>query len=82
MSKKNQATFDKVLLEAVDEAFALLGIRVKVAIYTHLECKFGIPREQIPMRVGDFSDALEKIFGIATRQLEILIMKRLQERVQ
>jgi len=74
-------SFDEVLLEAVDEAFASLGDSAKQSIYYHLEEKFKIPREEIPKRIEDFVEGLEKIFGIGARFLEILIMKRLYDRI-
>jgi hypothetical protein len=73
--------FETVLLEAVDDAFSTLGENVKVSIYFHLEHKFIIPKRDIPYRIDDFSDALERIFGMATKHLEILIMKKLHEKI-
>jgi hypothetical protein len=73
--------FDKLLLEAVDEALASLGDSAKQAIYFHLEDKFKIARNEIPQRVKDFVHGLEKIFGMGARFLEILIMKQLHERI-
>lgn len=74
-------TFDKLLLEAVEEALTTLGDSAKQAIYFHLESKFKIARNEIPQRVEDFADGLEKIFGMGARFLEILIMKQLHERI-
>ena len=73
--------FEIVLLEAVDEAFSTLGESVKASIYFHLEHKFIIPKQDIPYRIDDFSDALERIFGVAAKHLEILIMKKLHEKI-
>ena len=46
-----------------------------------MEHKFTIPKQDIPYRVDDFSDALERIFGLGARYLEVLIMKKLHEKV-
>lgn len=73
--------FDKLLLEAVDEALASLGDSAKQAIYFHLEDKFKIARNEIPQRVEDFADGLEKIFGIGAQFLEILTMRKLYEKI-
>jgi hypothetical protein len=73
--------FEAVLLEAVDEAFSSLGESVKASIYFHLEQKFIIPKQDIPYKIDDFSDALERIFGMATKHLEILIMKKLHDKI-
>jgi hypothetical protein len=80
-SKLTRKVFDKLLLEAVDEALASLGDSAKQAIYFHLEDKFKIARNEIPQRVEDFGDGLEKIFGMGAQFLEILIMKQLHERI-
>ena len=74
--------FDKLLLEAVDEALASLGDSAKKSIYFHLEDKFKIARSEIPRRLADFADGLEKIFGAGAQFLEILIMKKLYERIR
>lgn len=78
MAKK---AFEKLLLEAIDEALASLGDSAKQAIYFHLENKFKLERNEIPQRVEDFADGLEKIFGVGARFIEILIMKQLHERI-
>ena len=74
-----EKAFQKCFLEAVDAAFSSLGDSAKQSIYYHLESKFMIPREDIPCRVEDFETGLEKIFGVGTRFLEVLIMKELHE---
>jgi hypothetical protein len=71
--------FQKLFLDAVDDAFSSLGDSARQSIYFHLETKFGMPRNEIPYRLEDFESGLEKIFGAGTRYLEILIMKKLYE---
>jgi hypothetical protein len=78
---KTEKKFAVVLLDAIDVAFTALGQNVKTSIYFHLETKFGLPKQDIPDRVDDFTDALDRIFGQASQQLEILIMKNLNEKV-
>jgi hypothetical protein len=72
--------FGRLFLEAVDEALASLGDSARQSIYFHLENKFKIERDEIPQRVEDFAEGLEKIFGVGAQVLEILIMKKLYER--
>ena len=74
-----EKAFQKCFLEAVDAAFSSLGDSAKQSIYYHLESKVRIPRDEIPCRVEDFENGLEKIFGAGTRFLEVLIMKKLHE---
>ena len=78
---KKPITFDRILTEAIDNAFSSLGNSAKQAIYFHLKDRFKITRNDIPNRLGDFDDGLEKIFGSGARFLEILIMKNLYERI-
>ncbi|MGB9741058.1 MAG: hypothetical protein ACP5IM_04185 [Candidatus Bathyarchaeia archaeon] len=73
--------FDKLLMESIDEALTSLGDSVKQSIYFHLEDKFGISKEEIPGRIDDFADGIEKIFGLGAHFIEILIMKKLHEKI-
>jgi len=73
--------FDELLLEAVDEGLSAVGESSKEAIYFHLEKSFNVKKDEIPFRIDDFAKAIEKIFGLGANFLEILIMKRLYEKV-
>jgi hypothetical protein len=75
-------SFEQILLEAIDEALSALGESVQVSIYFYLEEKFKIRKHEIPQRIGEFSDALERIFGLGTRHLEILFMKSLHSKIK
>jgi hypothetical protein len=76
---KKTTPFDKLLADAVDTTLLSLGDSAREAIYFHLNDKFKIARDEIPNRVKDFDNGLEKIFGNGARFLEILIMKKLYE---
>jgi len=78
VARKN---FEKLLLEAVDEALASLGDSAKQAVYFHLKNKFKITKNEIPERIEDFAEGLEKIFGVGAQFLEILIMRKLYEKI-
>jgi len=78
MSKRD---FDKLLLEAVDEGLSSIGESSKHAVYYHLEKGFNLKRNEIPSRIAEFEAAIEKIFGLGANFLEILIMKRLYEKI-
>lgn len=73
--------FEKLLLEAVDESLSTLGESSRQAIYFHLEKSFNISKEDIPRKIEVFAEAIEKVFGLGADFLEILIMKRLHEKV-
>jgi hypothetical protein len=69
------------LLEAIDEGLSLLGESSKQAVYFHLEKIFKMNRQNIPYRIEEFTDAIEKIFGNGAKILEIQIMKCLFKKV-
>jgi glutaredoxin 2 len=74
-------SFEKLLLEAVDEGLSSLCNSSKQAIYSLLENTFNINRLGIPYKIEDFADAIEKIFGLGAKPIEILIIRRLNEKV-
>ena len=73
--------FNSIMLEAVDEALSFLGESAKRAIYYHLEEKFKIRREEIPVKIDDFAEAIEEIFGMGAKIIEMQIMKNLYKKV-
>ena len=79
---RKELEFNKILLDAIDEALLSLGELAKTSFYLYLQNEFGLPKHQIPSRIIDFVDALERIFGQASLQLQILIMKCLNEKVR
>lgn len=74
--------FEKLLLDAVDEALGQLGTSAKQTIYLHLEQDFNIRKSCIPFKIEEFTEAVEEIFGTAAALLEIQIMKSLYEKVR
>jgi hypothetical protein len=73
--------FDKLLLNAIDEALNSLGESVKQSIYFHIENKFSVARNEIPENLEEFQGGLEKIFGTGARFIEIMIMKNLHSKI-
>jgi hypothetical protein len=69
--------FEKLLLEAIDEGLSSLCSSSKQAIYSLLENMFNISKRNIPYKIEEFADALEKIFGLGAKPIEILIIRRL-----
>lgn len=65
----------------MDQAFCTLGESARKAIYYHLEAKFGITKNDIPNNLETFEDGLRKIFGPGASFLEVLIMRKLHERI-
>jgi hypothetical protein len=73
--------FYNIMIMAIDESFYALGEGTAKSIYFHLENKFGIKKNEIPLRINDFSSALEKIFGIGAQNLELMFMKSLYSKI-
>jgi len=80
--KNDEKLFDKLLIEAVDETFSILGESAKRSIYFHLENNFHIEKDDIPLKTAKFAEALEKIFGVGAKLLKIKIMKGLYRKVR
>ncbi len=81
-SESSITSFEQILLEAIDEALSQLGESVKISVLLHLGNRFKIEKEEIPHRVNEFQNALEQVFGLGTRYLEILIMKSLNSKMR
>jgi hypothetical protein len=73
--------FDKLLVEAIDEAITSLGAPVKNQFYLRLEVNFNMEKEIIPQRLQEFSDILHKIFGLGACRLEIKFLKNLESKL-
>jgi len=73
--------FEKFMLEAVDEGLSLLGDSPKQAFYSYLDKAFKIKKQDIPSKIEEFTDAIERVFGNSAKLLEIEIMKHLYRKV-
>jgi len=80
--KRQYEIFDGILLEAIDDALISLGENIKTAVYFHLESSFNIERREIPERIADFSDALDRIFNLGARNLEVLFIRNLHSKIK
>jgi len=77
MEANGTMRFEKLLLESIDEGLSSLGETCKQVIYFHLEKKFKLTKQDIPSRIDDFTEAMENIFGVGAKIIEIRIMKSL-----
>jgi len=74
-------TFEKLLIESIDNALGSLGESARQSIYFHLQSRFRITKQDIPQHLEAFEDGLEKIFGLGAQFIEILIMKNLYSKI-
>ena len=79
---RRRKKFEQILLNSIDETLSALGENAKTSINFHQEEKFMITRQDIPYIVEDFSDAIEQIFELDARHLEILFMKNLHAKLE
>jgi len=70
------------MIEAVDEVFSSIGHSCKQAIYFRLENTFKIKKQEIPLKIEDFANAIEQIFGIGAKFIEMKIIEVLHEKTQ
>jgi len=77
-----RTNFDYLLLESIDEALAdLLGRRSRDRIYDYLATQYRYGREEIPMKIFEFCEFLEKIFSSGNKTVGRTIIRRLCERL-
>jgi hypothetical protein len=81
MLTTQMASFDMLLLRSIDEALNSMGESVSQSIYFHIEDKFGIIKDEIPVKLQEFQEGLKEIFGAGAQFVEILIMKKLHMNV-
>ncbi len=80
--RPHENSFETAIIEAVDEGFAPFGNSSKQAIYCYLENTFKIKKQEIPYKMEEFAVAIEQIFGIGAKLIEIRIIEVLHERIQ
>jgi len=80
-NKKNLMSFEKILLESIDESLFILGDSGKQVVYSHLENTLKMKKKDIPYRIEEFTGAIEDIFKTGANLIEIQIMKCLFKRV-
>ena len=74
-------TFEQLLTKAIDEEFSILGEKCKRALHFHLKENFKLNEQNIAYRIKDFSYAIEDIFGIGAKLLQIRIMRNIYNKV-
>jgi hypothetical protein len=81
-SKILEKQFNELLLSSIDETLSALGANSKDAIYRHLEKNFQTHKQDIPTHFDEFAAALEALFRIGSKQLEVMIIQRLHNKMK
>lgn len=79
--KGKELDFEKLFMEAVDEALKVLGESCRQMIFFHLEKSYSIKRHDIPKKPEAFAAGLEKIFGAGASVLQKLILENLYSKL-
>jgi PAS domain S-box-containing protein len=82
LDKLSEQEFNELLLTAIDETLCALGEGAKTAIYFHIEKKYKIKKTAIPKKIESFTQALEKLFGIGSKPIELMLLQNLSSRVE
>jgi hypothetical protein len=73
---------DTTILEAVDESLASFGDSVKQVVYFQLQNNYHVPKQEIPTRIEEFAAAIEGVFGIGARLIEMKIIETLYAKAE
>jgi len=73
--------FRNALLEAVDDCLLVIGKSAGDALLYHIEKNFGIRRQDIPEKLEAFHGALKRLLGEGATVIDILITKKLYDRL-
>jgi hypothetical protein len=78
--KQTKNQLDSTILEAVDESLDSFGESVKQVVYYQLESSYHVRKQDIPRKIEEFVTAVEGIFGVGARLIEMRILEALYAR--
>ena len=76
-----QFTFEQLVLQTIDDSLSVMGEEPKKALYQYLATIHSLKREDIPWRIDAFVSGLKKALGAASKVIEKLILKKLNEKI-
>lgn len=82
MTKQAKNQLDINIIEAIDESLTSFGESVKQVVYFQLENIYHVKKQDVPRRIEEFVKAVEGIFGIGARLIEMKILETLYARAQ
>jgi hypothetical protein len=80
--KQTKNQLDTKIMDAIDESLASFGESVKQVVYFQLENSYNVKKQDIPCRIEEFTVAIEGIFGIGARLIEMKILETLYARAE
>ena len=79
--KPPEDAFKIALIETIDESLSSIRNLDKEAVYLHLENTFKIKKHEIPCKIENFVYAIEQMFGVGAKLIEIRIIAALHKRI-
>lgn len=79
--KPAEDSFKIAITETIDESLSSFCNLDKEAIYLHLEKTYKIKKQEIPFKIENFVDAIEQMFGVGAKLIEIKITAALHKRI-
>jgi hypothetical protein len=79
--KPTRDEFNITIVETVDESLSSFCNLNKEAVYLRLENTFNIKKQEIPSRLEAFADAIEQIFGVGAKLIEIRMIGALHKKL-
>ncbi len=77
IEKQSVNNLDMTILEAVDKSLASFGESVRQVVYYQLDTIYHVRKQDVPCRIEEFANALEEIFGVGARLIEMRILETL-----
>src|SRR2546426_10067403 len=72
-------SLDQSLIESIDAALSALGTSTRDSILIYLRKKYSMSLQDIPQRMDEFLQALNRLLGYGARVIEKLFIARLVE---
>ena len=80
--KQTKNQLDTKIVEAIDESLASFGESVKQFVYFQLENSYHLKKQDVPSKIEEFAVAIEGIFGIGARLIEMKIIETLYAKAE
>ena len=74
---ENKLNIEEAIKKIIDTELSKFGEFPKQFIYYYLKNEFKITKKEIPTHLEEFSNVLNKIFGIGGKLIEIQIVKEI-----
>jgi hypothetical protein len=81
-NKPRDTDYEAAITTAIDESLASFGNSFQQVVYFQLDSTFHVKKQEIPFRIQEFAAAIEELFGIGAKLIEMRIIKALHDRFE